>query len=204
MPNYKVFQDNPDQARIKIYGNQNLAVNTDTSGNLGITSTGLAITPPVSGLSITSAGLAVTPPASGLSITSTGLAITPPASGLLITSTGLAVLASLGTSDVSEAPIANNSSTAGGPDTAYNVLALREWTLAVVNNSTAANAQALAKLQISPDDANWLDEVSYVTLSVGQVYGLVSSTFMKYARVYYAAVNSASAITLNVYFQAQT
>ena len=187
MPNYKVFQDNPDQARIKIYGNQNLAVNTDTSGNLGITSTGLAITPP----------------ADGLSITSTGLAITPPADGLLITSTGLAVLTSLGTSDVSTT-IANISDTAGSPDVAYNVLAEREWTLAVVNNSTAANAQAVVKLQISPDDTHWLDEVSYVTLSIGDVYGLVSSTFMKYARVYYAAVNAASAITLNVFFQAQT
>lgn len=58
MPNYKVFQDNPDQARIKIYGNQDLAVNTDISGNLGITSTGLSITPPTAGLTITSTGLA--------------------------------------------------------------------------------------------------------------------------------------------------
>lgn len=62
----------------------------------------------------------------------------------------------------------------------------------MVNNSTAANAQALVKLQISPDDVNWLDEVSYVTLSIGDVYGLVSSVFMKYARVYYAAVNALS------------
>lgn len=40
MPNYKIFQDNPDKARIKIYGSMDVALNTDTAGNLGITSTG--------------------------------------------------------------------------------------------------------------------------------------------------------------------
>ncbi|KUK41676.1 MAG: hypothetical protein XD69_0263, partial [Clostridia bacterium 62_21] len=44
MPNFKIFQDNPDQARIKIFGSQDVAISTDTAGNLGITSTGLAVT----------------------------------------------------------------------------------------------------------------------------------------------------------------
>ncbi len=181
MPNFKIFQDNPDQARIKIFGNQNLALSQDSTGNLGITSTGLAITPP----------------ANGLAITSTGLAITPPAGGLMITSTGLAVQTA--TTDVSEV-LANITDTAGSPDTTYNVLNLTTWSFGVVNASTTI-APATVKLQISPDGTNWLDNAGPVTLNTGDVTALVATLFLKYARIYYAAVNAASAVTLNIFFQ---
>jgi hypothetical protein len=220
MPNFKIFQDNPDQVRIKIYGGNNTAFNTDSSGNLSITSTGLAITAPANGLTVTapSGGLSITPPTNGLAITSTGLAITapangltvtapssglsitPPTDGLLITSAGLAVQSTLATTDVS-AVRPNFTNTAGSPDTTYNVLSLSEYTFGLVNSSLAANAQAVAKLQVSPDATSWVDNTSYVTLNVGDVTGLVSTVFLKYARVYYAAVNAASAVTLNIFFQ---
>jgi hypothetical protein len=240
MPNYKIFQDNPDKARIKIYGSQDVALNTDTAGNLGITSTGLAVTAPANGLMVTApaeglaitppvGGLSITPPANGLAITSTGLAvtappngllvtasadglaitppagglsITPPTNGLLITSPGLAVLSTLATTDVS-ATRANITDTAGSPDETYNVLNLRAWTFGIVNASTTI-APATVKLQLSPDGSNWLDEAGPVTLNTGDVTGLVSSIFLKYARVYYAAVNAASAVTLNIFFQGQS
>ncbi|OAT80849.1 DUF6385 domain-containing protein [Desulfotomaculum copahuensis] len=270
MPNFKIFQDNPEQAKIKIFGNQNVALNTDATGNLAITSTGLAvtapagglmitapaeglaITPPASGLTITSTGLAITsaglavtapvnglmitapatglaitPPASGLTITSTGLAITsaglavtapvnglmitapaeglaitPPTGGLMITSTGLAVQASLATTDVS-ATRANITDIAGSPDQTHTVLNLKTWSLGVVNASTTI-APATVKLQISPDGTSWLDEAGPVTLNTGDVTALVSAVFLKYARVYYAAVNAASAVTLNIFFQGQS
>ncbi|MGB9791640.1 MAG: DUF6385 domain-containing protein [Thermacetogeniaceae bacterium] len=231
MPNFKIFQDTPDQARIKIFGSQDLAFSQDSSGNLGITSTGLAITPPADGLAITSTGLAITPPADGLmitstglsitppaagltvtapaeglsitppldglAITSTGLAITPPAGGLMITSTGLAVQTA--TTDVSEI-LGNITDTAGSPATTYEVLNFNTWTLGVVNASTTI-APAVVKLQISPDGIHWLDNAGPVTLNTGDVTALVSSLFLKYARVYYAAVNAASAVTLNIFFQ---
>jgi hypothetical protein len=289
MPNFKIFQDEPDQVRVKIFGGNNVAFNTDTSGNLAITSTGLAITPPANGLSITSTGLAITapangltvtapaeglaitpptgglsitPPANGLSITSTGLAITapangltvtapaeglaitpptgglsitpptnglsitstglaitapangltvtapasglaitPPANGILITTTGLAV--ATGTTDVS-ATRANIIDTAGTPDETYTVLGLKTWTFGVVNASTAANAQALVKLQISPDGTTWQDEVGPVTINQNGLSTFVANVFLKYARIYYSAVNAASAVTLNIFFQGQS
>ncbi len=121
-----------------------------------------------------------------------------------ITSTGLAVTGALSvagaTTDTAEI-IANNSSTAGGGATAHNVLNLTTFTLSVENNSTATNAQAYVKLQVSPDAVTWTDDTAYTTLNTGSLVGLVSSIFMKYARVYYAAVSSASAITLSIYFQ---
>jgi hypothetical protein len=273
MPNFKIFQDTPDQAKVKIYGSNDVAFNTDSSGNLTITSTGLAITAPANGLSITSTGLAITapangltvtapasglsitppsgglsitPPTSGLTITSTGLSvtapangltvtapasglsitppsgglsITPPTNGLSITSTGLAITAptngltvtassdglkvATATTDVS-ATRANVTDTAGTPDTTYNVLGYKTWTFGVVNASTATDAQALVKLQISPDGTNWQDEVSSVTINQNSLATFVSSIFLKYARIYYSAVNASSAVTLNIFFQGQS
>ena len=256
MPNFKIFQDNPDSAKVKIFGSNNVAFNTDSSGNLAITSTGLAITAPANGLTVTapaeglaitppSGGLAITPPTNGLTITSSGLAITaptngltvtapaeglaitppsgglaitpptngltvtapaeglavtPPADGILITSTGLAIVT--GTTDVSTTK-ANITDTAGSPDETYNVLNIKTWTFGVVNESTVADAQALVTLQISPDGTNWQDEVGPVTLNQNSLTTLVSSIFLKYARVYYSAVNATSAVTLNIFFQGQ-
>ncbi len=288
MANFKIFQDNPDQAKIKIYGGNNAAFNLDSSGNLTITSTGLAITAPANGLAITSTGLAITapangltvtasasglsitpptgglsitPPTAGLTITSTGLAITaptngltvtasaeglaitpptgglsitPPTAGLTITSTGLAITAPAngltvtapssglsitpptggllittsglimisGTTDVSTTR-ANIVDTAGSGDTTYNVLGVPTWTFGLVNSSLATNAQAIVKLQISPDGTTWLDESGPVTINQNSLTTLVSSIFLKYARVYYSAVNAASAVTLNVFFQGE-
>ncbi len=262
MPNFKIFQDVPDQAKVKIYGSNDVAFNTDSSGNLTITSTGLAITAPANGLMVTapaeglsitstglaitapangltvtapaeglsvtppSGGLAITPPSNGLSITSTGLAITapangltvtapaeglsitPPANGILITSTGLAITSTglavaVGTTDVSATRV-SITDTAGTPDETYNVLDLRTWSFGVVNNSLDANAQALVTLQISPDATNWQNEVGPVTIDQNSMETFVSSIFLKYARLYYSAVNSASAVTLNIFFQGQT
>ncbi|MFZ5899717.1 MAG: DUF6385 domain-containing protein [Bacillota bacterium] len=236
MPNFKIFQDNADQARVKIFGSQNVALNTDSSGRAVVTapaeglsitppSGGLSITPPANGLTVTapaeglsitppSGGLSITPPANGLTVTapaeglsitppSGGLSITPPSGGLLITSTGLAVESTLATTEV-QSTVANFSSTAGAPDTTYNIMEWKTYTFGVVNNSLAANAQATVKLQISPDATNWIDHAGPVTLNQGAVDALVASIFLKYARVYYAAVNSSSAVTLNIFFQAQT
>lgn len=220
MSNFKIFQDNPDYARIKIYGSNNIAFNTDTSGNLAITSTGLSITAPANGLSITppSGGLAITPPTNGLTITSTGLSVTAPANGLTVTApaSGLSItppvngllvtgtLAStLSTTDVSTTR-ANFNVVAGSPDTTYNVLSIAAWTFGVVNTATVADAQALVKLQISPDAVNWIDEVSNITINQNSVATFVATTFLKYARLYYAAVNSISAVTLNIFFQGRT
>ncbi|GAB6171882.1 hypothetical protein JCM15765_13600 [Paradesulfitobacterium aromaticivorans] len=162
----------------------------------------MAITPPTNGLTITSTGLAVTAPANGLTVTApaAGLAITPPTNGLLITSPGLAM--AVATTDVS-ATRANFTDTAGSADTTYTVLGVRTWTFGVTNQSLAANAQALVKLQTSPDGAIWADEGSSVTINQNALATLVATTFLKYARLYYSAVNAASAVTLNIFFQGQ-
>ena len=168
MPNYKIFQDVPDQARVKIYGVNNLAVNQDASGNVGITSLGLAVTAPANGLLVTG-------------VLATAMAIT----------------------DVSTTR-ANITNTSGTPDTAYNVLGINVWTLSAINASTVANAQAVVKLQTSPDASTWQDDPSgSVTINQNSLASFVSTVFLKYARLYYSAVNAASSVTLNIFFQGQ-
>lgn len=115
----------------------------------------------------------------------------------MITSTGLTIQTA--TTDVSEV-LANITDTAGSPASTYDVLNLTTWTFGVVNASTTI-APAIVRLQISPDGENWLDNAGPVTLNTGDVTALVASLFLKYARVYYAAVNAASAVTLNIFFQ---
>ncbi|MBV1735248.1 MAG: hypothetical protein KMY50_05700, partial [Candidatus Desulforudis sp.] len=200
---------------------------TPPAGGLSITSTGLALTPPADGLSIPppagglpitrtglsisppSGGLSITQPAGGLSITSTGLAITPPAdglsitppvAGLLITSPGLAV--ATGTTDVSYQRV-NFTDTAGSADVTHEALGVRMWTFGVVNDSLAENAQAEVKMQVSPDGETWQDEVSTVTISQNSLATFVPGIFLKYARLFYKAVDAASPVTLNIYFQGQ-
>jgi hypothetical protein len=236
MPNFKIIQDVADQARVKVFGAQDVALATDAGGNLAITppangltvtapASGLSITPPTGGLSVTApangltvtapaSGLSITPPTGGLSITApangltvtapaSGLSITPPTNGILVTSTGLAVVSALATTDVSEIR-ANITDTDGTPDTTFNVLAIKDWSFGLVNNSLDANAQATAQLQLSPDDTTWFNNGAVVTLNQNTASALVPSIFLKYARVYYAAVNAASAVTLNIFFQGQS
>ena len=300
MPNFKIIQDLPDQARIKIYGSENTALQTVDGGYLAVTApangltvtasaeglsitgpvnglivtasasglsitgpanglivtapasglsitgpanglivtapadgfsitgpaNGLIVTAPASGLSITGPanglivtapadgfsitgpanGLIVTAPASGLSITgpANGLIVTAPAGGLLITSSGLPVISALSTTDVTEVKTGITNTTYDASDT-YEVLGVAEYSFGLVNNSTlVSGAQAVAKLQLSPDGLIWFDNGSAVTLAPQTSSALVSSIFLKYARVYYAAANGASPVDLSIFFQGQT
>lgn len=202
MPNFKIIQDMPDQARVKIYGINNIALNQDTSGSLAITNMG-------NPLSITTASgqaLAITTLAGQeLAITNSGnpLSITT-ASGqaLAITTLAgqpLAVVESLAVSDVTYQTGNFTGSALTTPD--QNVLSLSRWSWICYNTSSDATAIATVKMQGSPDEVAWLDNSSLVTLSQFDVTALVPSFFLKYQRVYYSSGTTAA--SLNIYFQAQ-
>ncbi|WP_461570892.1 DUF6385 domain-containing protein, partial [Thermincola ferriacetica] len=183
-------------------------------GTVTITSTGLAVTGnvDVGTVTITSTGLAVTGniDVGTVTITSTGLAVTGNIDvGTVTVTTGSGQLGvaidSLATTDIVEI-IANNNSTSYSGATARTVLGYDAWTFAVKNESLDANAQAIVQIQMSAtgaSESDWLQEVAPVTINQNSVAFLTSSLLVKYARVYYAAVNSASAVTLNIVFQAQ-
>ncbi|MFZ5626515.1 MAG: DUF6385 domain-containing protein [Bacillota bacterium] len=223
MPNYKVFQDNPDSLKIKIFGSQNQAINTDNSGSIVITSTGLAVTGSINvgTVTVTSTGLSVTGAVDvgTVTVTSTGLAVTgninvgtvtvTTGSGQLAVSLGTGLvnvsMNNLATTDVTEV-IANNASVTASGATARPILGYSTWTFAVKNSSTVANAQAVVQLQLSAvgvDESDWINDGSPVTLNQNSVAFLVGSYQVKYARIYYRAVDAASAVTLNITYQAQ-
>jgi hypothetical protein len=131
------------------------------------------------------------------------LSVTPPSGGLLITSSGLPVISALATTDVSY----NRTGITlveGSPDTTYTILSLKDYSFGVVNNSNPANlGQAWARLQLSPDGTTWFEDEA-VTLNVSTSYAMVPGILVKYARVYYGAVSSATAVTLGIYFQGQS
>jgi hypothetical protein len=306
MPNFKIFQDNPDQARVKIYGNKDIAINEDFFGNIGITASGLAVTGIIDvgtvtvttgagqlsvcisqsisvttgsgslsvcigtgaltvtipeSISVTTGSgslsvcigtgaLTVTIPESisvttgsgslsvcigtgaltvtipeSISVTTgsgslsvcigTGaLTVTIPESISVTTGSGslsvcigtgqLSVsLDQLGTTEITEnVTTASTSYSGASPQVILNQNA---WTFAVKNTSLA-NAQALAQVQLSATaatESDWLQDVIPVTLNQNSLAFLTTSLLMKYARVYYAAVNSASLVALNIIFVAQ-
>lgn len=208
MPNFKIIQDVADQARVKIYGSENQALKTDSSGYLAVTATtgGLLVTADAAGLTVKAptGGVLVTADAAGLLVTSSadGLTVKAPTGGLLVTaSSSLPVISSLSTTDVVE-PFTNVSSTNFTGSTTRTVLGYAEYSFGIVNNTTDGNC--IVKLQISPDGSIWFDNGSEVTLTPQTATALVSSMFLKYARVYYAAANEATPVDLTIYFQAQT
>ncbi len=144
MPNFKIFQDRPEQAKVQIHGSQNLPVLQESDGALVVKST-------------------------------------------------------LATTDVS---VAAAGVTTSEPGTTYQVIGFKEWTFGVTNDTADPNS-ATVKLQVSPDGTAWIDQSATVTLAEGEATGLVSDIFLKYARVYYSAVNGASPVDLTFYFQGQ-
>ena len=223
MPNFKIIQDQPDQARIQIYGSSaSSAISTNASGQIIVTAaadglsvtgpanglivtaaaSGLSVTGPANGLIVTAAasGLSVTGPANGLIVTASadGLSITAPTNGLLITSAGLAVISELAVTEAIE-PVTYASATTAFAST-RQVIDVKDWSFGVVN--TGANT-ADVQLQISPDNATWMTNSNVVAVAAGELGALVSSIFFKYARVSYASPGG-NAIGLNIYFQGQS
>lgn len=118
MPNFKIIQDMPDQARVKIYGTNNVALNQDASGNLAVTNMG-------NPLSITTA--------SGQALAITTLAGQP-----------LSVAESLAVSDVTYTTGNFTGTALTTPD--QNVLSLSRWSWVCYNTCSDATAIATVKM----------------------------------------------------------
>ena len=187
MPNFKIFQDVADQARVKIYGNQNLPVAQDA----------------VTGILQIDGNVTI-----GNTVTVTGTVTV----GNTVSVVGDVTVAGTVTvgNTVTVAPATTNTplsvssftSTAFTPSTPWDVLDLNVWTIGVVNDASSAG-DAEVQLQVSPDDVYYLDD-SAQTISPNSVYAFFSNAHMRYARVNYRAISSTSAVTLNFYYQGHT
>jgi hypothetical protein len=100
--------------------------------------------------------------------------------------------------------VVNTNSTVGVAGPAFDTFGFGVWSF-IIENAAAVSAPATAILQLSPDNILWTnDSLLYSIPQTNDIVTLVANRFMRYARVYYAAVNAASAITLIIFFQGQS
>jgi len=71
---------------------------------------------------------------------------------------------------------------------------------AVLN--TGANG-ATVKLQLSPNNSDWLDDTAETTVAAGTLVALAPSKFLRYARISHKSQTSGSDTSLTIWYQAQ-
>ncbi|GAV24128.1 hypothetical protein ciss_00610 [Carboxydothermus islandicus] len=86
--------------------------------------------------------------------------------------------------------------------TAQDVSTMATYTMFVKNTGTTNSATV--KLQISPNNTDWLDDSAEVTLTPGSSTALSASTFLRYIRVAYKSTLLGQSTDLNIIFQGQS
>ncbi|GAV22145.1 DUF6385 domain-containing protein [Carboxydothermus pertinax] len=230
MPNFKVLQDQPEKLKNQAYGFDGTVVRplkTDDTGRPDIrplaNSTDSILVYGNDGttnqvLKTNSSGYVAvyTDGATALNITATDFdirnlsniqdniliygydgtqnrAIKTDASGNLLSSTIRTF------SEYTEAVITGDTYTGS---TAQDVSTMATYTMFVKN--TGATNSATVKLQISPNNSDWLDDSAEVTLTPGSSTAFTVSTFLRYIRVAYKSTLPGQSTDLSVIFQGQS
>lgn len=214
MPNYKIFQDSADQARVKIYGADSTGsvqpLLTSTSGVMSMSGiVGVSGNVGVSG-SVT-AGISGSVAVSGpIEITSSG---TLPISGTVTAAISGDVGVSgnvtlIGHSIVDSGPLTADvtPTSSGEVSGAFDVLSYNSWTLAVEYSGASGDGVhiVLQKAAVSgASGGDWVTDSSG-TFESGSVNWLFMTTGVtpRYARLYYINSGNGSG-TLYQTFQAQ-
>jgi len=197
VPNFKIIQDQPDQARIKIYGTNNVALNQDSSGNLAVTNMG-------NPLSITTASgqaLAIT------TLSGQNLAITNAGNPLSITTASGQALAitTLSGQNLAITNAGNPLSITTASGQALAITTLSGQNLAITNagnplSITTASGQALAittlsgqTLDVSQQLSNTAVDYTSGNLASGaDALTTARQTVMSYSRWSWIVYNSSS------------
>jgi hypothetical protein len=230
MPNLKILQDQPDKLKNQIYGFDGTSVRpllTDTTGrtdirplssitdSVGVTATDLD----VRDLSNTTDNILVygndgttnqviKTNTSGqidirpltvldtVSVTATDLDIRP------LNSSTDSVVAVVTVNHFEDSPAEVTTSNAYEGTTAQEVTTWRTFSFFIENTSAGANS-ATVKIQISPDNVRWIDDGAEETLDQNAMTVLVTSRYLRYARVAYKSTTADSPSYLSIIFQAQ-
>lgn len=191
MPNYKVFQDNPSELKIKVYGNDSgtdRALTVDASGNLVVTDGGGSLTVDATSLDIRALTQASDSILSyGKDGEGTNRAMLTDTTGRLLSVLNREFTELTQTVDTADAYTGATSRTVGD---------LQEYSFWVQNTGVTNTADV--KLQISPDSTTWLDDTSAVTVATSSSAVVVPTRFMKYARISYKSTTAAAATSLTI------
>lgn len=208
MPNFASFNTNPDDLRILIFGRDSAAANralaTDTSGRLTNISLDGTIT---SLLGATLTAGTVTNLLNGTISNVLGATITAgtinSVLGATITAGTLSSVTSISQKSFQE--IQTLTITTADAFTALPTVTTSvfgTYSFFVYNRGPGGKIDA--RVEISADGSNWLDNVDTVTgVAVGSVDVLVPSKFLKYTRLAYRSSTAGTPTTINVFFNGQ-
>lgn len=100
--------------------------------------------------------------------------------------------------DTSEAV---STATAYTGSTARDVSEQSTYTFAIKNTGTTYTATV--KVQISPDNVEWIDDSAETVVNTATTVALVASKFLRYARIAYKSTTAGSDTSLTIWYQAQ-
>ncbi|MEW6031567.1 MAG: DUF6385 domain-containing protein [Bacillota bacterium] len=196
MPNYRVFTEQASDLKALVYGSDgttNRVLLTNASGALGIYSqTSLDVTATNLDIrDITNASDSIL--VYGNDGTTNRVLLTD-SSGNMQTM----VYRRLAT-DTYEANLATGDTYAGA--TARNVGEQSQFSFAIKN--TGASNGATVKLQISPNNSDWIDDSAETNVGAGSTIAMAPAKYLRYARIAYKSQTAGQSTSLTVWYQAQ-
>lgn len=199
MPNYSVFNTNPDQLQTVIFGTDGTGpkqITVDTNGQIlvgGATITAGSID--VASATITGGTIdAVT------SATIAGGTIDAVTSATIAGGTidNLTSIAQKSFYEISTLNVATGDTLTALPAVSTSIYG--PSTFFVYNTGTN---DALVEIQISANGTNWYTDIAATTVAAGAVNVFVPTIFLKYTQLAYQSATAGSPTTIDVYFNAQ-
>jgi hypothetical protein len=230
MPNLKVLQDQPEQLKSQLYGFDGTSVRpllTDGTGrtdirplnsstdSVAVSATDLdirAITNTSDNILIYgndgSNNVVIKTNASGqtdIRPLTTADQVTVSATDLDIrdlnsATDSVTAIVSVNHIEPAAANVTTDNSYAG---TGEDVATWRTFSFFIENTSVTA-VSATVKVQISPDNTKWVDDGAEYILSQGETAVLVTSKYLRYARIAYKSTVADTPANLSIAFQAQS
>jgi len=101
--------------------------------------------------------------------------------------------------DTSEEGLSTATDFAGS--TARDIGEQSQVTFAVKNTGTTYGATV--KIQLSPNNSDWIDDTAETNISAGEMVALVPGKYLRYARVAYKSQTAGQDTSLTIWYQAQ-
>jgi len=206
LPNYRVFTEQASDFKSLVYGNDGTTdrvLLTDSSGALAIyadTALDVEITSSTT-LTVTATDLDIRDITNATdSILVYGNDGT--SNRVLLTDTSgnmQTVLYRRQATDTSEEGLSTATDFAGS--TARDIGEQSQVTFAVKNTGTTYGATV--KIQLSPNNSDWIDDTAETNISAGEMVALVPGKYLRYARVAYKSQTAGQDTSLTIWYQAQ-
>lgn len=216
MPNYKIFQDIPENLKTKLYAEQS-GTNTALQMLSGALAVGLygQQSGTITSLQMESGALSVglfaeqSGTVSSLQMESGALAVglyaqqSGTVTSLQMESGALVVTQNIATMDSGPVYV-NFTSGADSGTTIWPVMDYSEWTLSVSKQSGDGSGQVRLEVSATGSGGDWYAEnASFETLSSGSWKYFVANTYLKYARIAVQESTNSGNVGLRWYFQAR-